>query len=139
MEVLGGYVSFEDQRVVQWCNQAVLEHDRLFMWPLRLEMVVERMFVALHGSLRWVGGSGGAAEEPPEPGLEGAPSGRLLGVYLPGAKETDEGEYQFYEPKLQAAWQAVKRGFPGETLNLVSWSPDFGRLVVHAEGKSSGV
>jgi len=62
--------------------------------------------------------------------------GRLLGVAYRAGDRTD---YRFYDPKLEAAWRAVARGFPGQHLSLASWSRDFSRIVVSTEGKSSGV
>ena len=61
--------------------------------------------------------------------------GRLLGVsYNDGGRD-----YEIYDAKLAAAWRSVKRGFPGQLLSLSSWSTDFSKLVVFAEGKGSGV
>ena len=46
----------------------------------------------------------------------------------------DDEEYVFTDPAADKAWLAVLAGFPGEHVVLSSSTPDFSKVVVHAEG-----
>ena len=51
----------------------------------------------------------------------------------------DVREFQFFDPKREAAWRSIKRGFPGQQVTLQSWSRDFSKVVVGVDGhKESG-
>jgi len=65
-----------------------------------------------------------------------APDGSsLVGAYsLVG----DEQRYTFFDAKLQASWNAVAKAFPGERVNLVSWSDDKRQLVVYVDSPTLG-
>jgi dienelactone hydrolase len=43
-------------------------------------------------------------------------------------------DFDFVEPRIKAAWSAVRPAFAGKQLRLVSWTPNFSKLVVRAEG-----
>jgi len=46
--------------------------------------------------------------------------------------------YEFFSPKDQAAWDAVVKAFPGETVQLESWSDNRRRIVVRVDGPTAG-
>jgi dipeptidyl aminopeptidase/acylaminoacyl peptidase len=56
-----------------------------------------------------------------------------------GVKMGMEPEYVFFDPKDQAAWNAVAGAFPGEDVELVSWSDDRTKVVVQVTGLLHGV
>jgi dipeptidyl aminopeptidase/acylaminoacyl peptidase len=43
-------------------------------------------------------------------------------------------EYEFLEPHLKAAWPKVRQVFAGRQVSLTSFTPDYAKLVVYAEG-----
>ena len=47
-------------------------------------------------------------------------------------------EYVFLNPADQSAWNGVARAFPGENVDLVSWSDDRKQVVVRVDGKRDG-
>lgn len=56
--------------------------------------------------------------------------GRLVGLGY-----TDQFQsYQFFEPKLQMAWDTLSRALPGRQLVLQSFSDDFDEVVFHISG-----
>ena len=50
-----------------------------------------------------------------------------------------EPDYVFFDPKDQAAWDAVVKSFPDEDVQLASWSDDRTRIVVKVTGLEHGV
>jgi dipeptidyl aminopeptidase/acylaminoacyl peptidase len=60
---------------------------------------------------------------------------RIIG----GVKMGLEPDYVFFDPKDQAAWKAVEDSFPGEYVELVSWSDDRNKVVVKVTGLAHGV
>ncbi|MDR3415128.1 MAG: prolyl oligopeptidase family serine peptidase [Nevskia sp.] len=46
--------------------------------------------------------------------------------------------YTFYQADAQAAWDKVVQAFPGEDVELLSWSDDRRRMVVRVSGEKSG-
>ena len=48
-------------------------------------------------------------------------------------------EYRFFDPKDQAMWRGITRAFPGEQVDLESWSEDRQTLVVEVRGEKNGV
>jgi dienelactone hydrolase len=62
-------------------------------------------------------------------------TGRLIGGAALGATAS----YSFFDPKDQAAWEAIVRMFPDEEVDPVSWSDDRSRVVVEVTGQSHGV
>ncbi len=59
---------------------------------------------------------------------------RLIG----GAHLGDDLRYVFFDPKMQARWDAILRAFPGEHVGLISWTAAFTQLVVRVEGPQDG-
>jgi dipeptidyl aminopeptidase/acylaminoacyl peptidase len=47
-------------------------------------------------------------------------------------------EYVFFNPADQSAWDGLKRAFPDENVDLVSWSDDRKQVVVRVDGKRDG-
>jgi dipeptidyl aminopeptidase/acylaminoacyl peptidase len=50
----------------------------------------------------------------------------------------DSVSYVFFDPEDQAAWHSVTQAFPGEEVQLVSWSSDRKRVVVRVDGREDG-
>ncbi len=46
-------------------------------------------------------------------------------------------EYDFVEPRLKALWPAYRNAFKGQQLSLVSWTPDFAKLILFATSSNS--
>jgi dipeptidyl aminopeptidase/acylaminoacyl peptidase len=46
-------------------------------------------------------------------------------------------EYDFIEPRLKALWPAYRGAFKGQQVNLVSWTPDFRKLVLFVNGNAT--
>ncbi|MFZ0267938.1 alpha/beta hydrolase family protein [Caulobacter sp.] len=59
-----------------------------------------------------------------------AQDGRLVGISYTDTYPV----YEFYDPKLTAAWALVSQAFDGKAVRLSSWSADFGKLVINVEG-----
>jgi dienelactone hydrolase len=59
---------------------------------------------------------------------------RLIG----GSHLGDDARYVFFDPKMQARWDAILRAFPGERVRLISWTADFTHIVVRVEGPLDG-
>lgn len=47
--------------------------------------------------------------------------------------------YKFFDPKDQALWRGITRAFPGEQVELESWSDDRQTLIVEVRGEKNGV
>jgi dipeptidyl aminopeptidase/acylaminoacyl peptidase len=47
--------------------------------------------------------------------------------------------YKFFDPKDQAMWRGITRAFPGEQVELESWSDDRQTLIVEVRGEKNGV
>jgi dipeptidyl aminopeptidase/acylaminoacyl peptidase len=61
--------------------------------------------------------------------------GRMVGQYtLVG----DEGRYVFFDPDDAAAWKAVEAAFPGESVQLQSWSADRRKVVALVDSRVNG-
>ncbi len=58
----------------------------------------------------------------------------LGGVSLVG----DDLRYIFFDPKSQAAWDAVVKAFKGERVSLTSWSQDRRKVVVRVDSPTEG-
>jgi dipeptidyl aminopeptidase/acylaminoacyl peptidase len=43
-------------------------------------------------------------------------------------------EYEFFEPRLKAAWPQVRQVFTGRQVSLTSHTPDYAKLIVYVEG-----
>jgi dipeptidyl aminopeptidase/acylaminoacyl peptidase len=61
-------------------------------------------------------------------------STRLIG----GVRIEDDAHYVFFEPAIQARWDAVIHAFPGERVGLVSTANSFSRFVVRVDGANDG-
>lgn len=59
-----------------------------------------------------------------------AHDGHLVGV----AYNDTYPVYEFFDPKLTAAWTMVSQAFDGKVVTLSSWSADFSKLVINVEG-----
>jgi len=46
-------------------------------------------------------------------------------------------EYDFIEPRLKALWPAYRAAFKGQQVNLVSWTPDFKKLILFVSGNAT--
>ena len=61
-------------------------------------------------------------------------STRLIG----GVQMEDDARYVFFEPAIQARWDAVMRAFAGERVSLVSAAKGFSKFVVRVNGAKDG-
>ena len=67
--------------------------------------------------------------------MEDPASHRIIG----GVHEGMETRYQFFDAADQAAWTAVENSFPGEEVELVSWTRDRRKVIVTVTGQAHGV
>ena len=58
-------------------------------------------------------------------------TGALLG--LVGRDEDNRHAHTFFTPALSGTWSSVVSAFPGDDVQLASWSADFRKLVIYAE------
>jgi dienelactone hydrolase len=56
-----------------------------------------------------------------------------------GVKGGMEPAYAFFDPKDQAAWDAVVKSYPDEQVDPVSWSHDRGKVVVRVTSARRGI
>jgi dipeptidyl aminopeptidase/acylaminoacyl peptidase len=56
-----------------------------------------------------------------------------------GVHVDDDARYIFFDPTMQARWDAVVRSFPGEHVRLTSYTADFSKLVVLVNGSKDGL
>jgi acetyl esterase/lipase len=61
-------------------------------------------------------------------------SGRIVG----GIPDVNDGNYVFFDPELQAHWNAILRAFPNERVQLVSQSDDQSKYLVTVFGAKDG-
>ena len=59
----------------------------------------------------------------------------LIGYY---ALIGDEGRYTFFDPADQKLWSAVTAAYPGQDIELASWSEDHHRLIVRVDSPTEG-
>jgi len=59
---------------------------------------------------------------------------RLIG----GMHVDDEAHYVFFDPGMQARWQAILNAFPAERVRFVSCSADFMKFIVRVDGPRDG-
>lgn len=62
-------------------------------------------------------------------------SKRVIG----GVRRDAESDDIFFDPKDQARWDAILKAFPGEQVQLESWSDDRSKVVVKITGQIHGV
>ena len=67
--------------------------------------------------------------------IEDPATHRIIG----GVRMALEPDYVFFDPKDQAVWSGLVNAFPGEDLDLVSWSDDRSKMVVRVTGPAHGV
>jgi dipeptidyl aminopeptidase/acylaminoacyl peptidase len=80
--------------------------------------------------------SGGPTTDIPDSDrISGTLSNRGDHLWIGTIAESDEQESTFFAPALQARMAAARRAFPGYFVHLVSYSADFGRLLVFTDGK----
>ncbi|WP_293682334.1 hypothetical protein [uncultured Phenylobacterium sp.] len=60
---------------------------------------------------------------------------RLIGYY---ALAGDEDRYTFFDPADQKTWNAVRAAFPGDRVQLESWSQDRKKIVVLVDSPTEG-
>ncbi len=60
---------------------------------------------------------------------------RIIGGVTIGAAR----DYVFFAPADQAKWNGILKAFPGEQVELASWSDDRSRIVVKVTGQAHGV
>lgn len=60
---------------------------------------------------------------------------RIIGGLLYGL----EGDYRFFAAADQAAWNQILAAFPGEQVELSSWSNDRRKVIVRVTGQTHGV
>jgi dipeptidyl aminopeptidase/acylaminoacyl peptidase len=58
----------------------------------------------------------------------------LGGVDLRG----DERRVEFFDPAAAAVWKAIEKAYPGERVNLESWTRDHRKVVVRVDGPRDG-
>jgi dipeptidyl aminopeptidase/acylaminoacyl peptidase len=56
-----------------------------------------------------------------------------------GVHVDDDATYIFFDPRMQARWDALVRSFPDEHVRLASYSADFSKLVVRVNGARDGL
>ena len=61
-------------------------------------------------------------------------STRMIG----GVHVVDDSRYVFFDPRMQARWDAVTRAFEGERVRLLSAANDFKKFVVRVDGVKDG-
>jgi dipeptidyl aminopeptidase/acylaminoacyl peptidase len=61
-------------------------------------------------------------------------STRMIG----GVRVVDDSRYVFFDPRMQARWDAVTRAFEGERVRLVSAANGFKKFVVRVDGPKDG-
>jgi dipeptidyl aminopeptidase/acylaminoacyl peptidase len=66
--------------------------------------------------------------------IEDRKTGRIIG----GMRGLDDPQCVFFDAELQAHWDAIRRAFPGERVDLVSHSDDYARVIVQVFGASHG-
>jgi dipeptidyl aminopeptidase/acylaminoacyl peptidase len=60
---------------------------------------------------------------------------RMIG----GVRDRDYTEYVFLDPGMQLRWDEVKRGFPGQHIELASYDSDFLKLIVRIVAPPRGL
>jgi dienelactone hydrolase len=90
------------------------------------------------GELRELSPDGAAWGEPepnPDDLIWDPATYRLIGeVTLDG----DERRYTFYDPKDQAAWNAILHAYPGQAVTLESFSDDHRKFIVRVDSPTEG-
>ncbi|HYL00955.1 MAG TPA: S9 family peptidase [Steroidobacteraceae bacterium] len=81
-----------------------------------------------------IGGPMAGTETLNEP-IEHPLTNRMIG----GVRIRDSAEYVFFDPAVQASWEAILRAFPGERVLYESASADFGKFIVRVEGARHGL
>jgi dienelactone hydrolase len=66
--------------------------------------------------------------------IEDRKTGRIIG----GIVDHDDPQCVFFDAELQAHWNAIRRAFPGERVDLISNSDDYARVVVRVFGARDG-
>ena len=61
--------------------------------------------------------------------------GRLIGHYV---LVGDEARYTFFDPNDERLWKAVAAAYPGQRVELESWSSDRRKIVVRVDSPSEG-
>ena len=47
-------------------------------------------------------------------------------------------KYDFFDPKVQAVWNGIAKAYPGEAVQLESWSDDRRKIIVRVDGPNNG-
>jgi dipeptidyl aminopeptidase/acylaminoacyl peptidase len=62
-------------------------------------------------------------------------SSRIIG----GSQLTDKSDYRFFPPRAETVWRSAAAAFPNAgNVELVSWSDDWNKLILHVSGASYG-
>lgn len=64
-----------------------------------------------------------------------APSGRLIGMR---SLKKDDLRYEFYDKADQAVWDAVRKAYPGDQVQLADWSDDHRKIIVRVDSATEG-
>jgi dipeptidyl aminopeptidase/acylaminoacyl peptidase len=70
--------------------------------------------------------------------LSGPIEDRLTNRMIGGVRIDDDSRYVFFDPAIQARWDAIVRIFDGEHVRYVSASDGFKKVVVRVEGSTYG-
>jgi acetyl esterase/lipase len=62
-------------------------------------------------------------------------SGLLIGMRR---LEGDQGRYSFFDPRDARIWKAIAAAYPGDRVELVSWSNDRSRIIVRVDSATEG-
>ena len=73
-----------------------------------------------------------------EKGLDSTLDDPVTHQMIGGVRTSDKTETLFISSKDQAEWDKIARAFPGENVELVSWSDDRNRIVVRVSGVREG-
>lgn len=63
---------------------------------------------------------------------------RLSGQVIGGVQDPLDPKQVFFDPALQSRWSAITGAYSGERVELVSYSDDFNKLVIHVFGPRDG-
>lgn len=77
--------------------------------------------------------------QPPKPGFGNLMGGVRTGKVIGGLRVTDRNDFLFFDPHADKVWLSLKAAFKDATdVDIVSWSDDYNKLVLHVFGGPYG-
>jgi esterase/lipase len=125
-EVAGGHEAVDVPELLGFGPFA----DTLLMRTLEDGVPVWRLLSLKDGSL----GPPMAERKVLDRPIEDGRSYRMIG----GVYVDDFAHYVFFDPVMQARWQAIIRAFPNERVHFISTAADFMKIVVRVDGSADG-